>query len=174
MEEFVIETERLRLRQPRLADFEPFIALYTDPAAMRFIGDGMPGARQDIWHRLLRLAGHWRFFGYGIFVVEEKDGGRFAGNVGLAHFERELGDDFDPYPEASWIMASQAWGKGFASEAASAALRWFEETHGAQRTVCIIDPANAGSLRIAEKLGFAPIPSRQYRGTDVLAFERTG
>lgn len=168
----MIETERLLLRRNTLEDFEAIRAMYVDPEVIRHIGMGQPSTAQDSWFRLLRLIGNWTAFGYGFFSVVERSSGTFAGLVGFAHFHRELGEDFDPFPEAGWSLASWAHGKGFATEAATAAHRWFEAQHGARRTVCIIDAANPASIRVADKLGYRSLGERPYRGESVLLFER--
>lgn len=168
----MIETQRLLLRQPVLTDLKAISAIYADPDVVRHIGDGKPGTQQDSWFRLLRFAGHWQLRGFGYFAVMEKETGVFVGNVGLASFMRGLGDDFDPYPEAGWVLAASAHGKGYATEAAQAAHDWFDREHGPQRTVCIIDPPNAGSIRVAEKLGYRLMGERPFRDSSVLAFER--
>lgn len=168
----MIETERLILRPHKLDDFEPAYAIYSDPVVVRHVGDGKPGTRQDVWFRLLRFAGHWHLLGYGVFVIEEKATGRVVGETGLADFHRGLGDDFDPFPEAAWIVASDTFGKGYATEAAKAAHDWFEQTRGRQRTVCIIDPDNTASVRVADKLGYRLIGERPFRNDKVLVFER--
>lgn len=168
----MIETERLLLRPQRLEDFEPAFALYSNPEVVRHIGDGRPGTRQDVWFRLLRAVGHWQLLGYGLFAVVEKQTGRFVGETGLADFKRGLGEDFDPYPEAAWIMAAEVHGKGYATEAASAAHDWSDRQRGLRRTVCIIDPPNSGSIRVAEKLGYRVVGERPFRDATVLMFER--
>lgn len=168
----MIETPRLILRHHTLEDFEPACAIYSNPEVTRFIGDGKPASRQDVWHRILRFAGHWQLLGFGLFAIVEKETGRFVGETGLADFHRELGDDFDPFPETAWILSPDAAGKGFATEAAVAAHQWFDATRGRQRTVCIIAPGNTASVRVAEKLGYTPIATRDYRGDPTLAFER--
>lgn len=168
----MIETERLLLRRHTLADYEPAYAIYSDPNVVRHIGDGKPATRQDVWFRLLRFVGHWQLLGYGLFAVIEKETGRFVGEVGFADFKRGLGDEFDPYREAAWIMAAETHGKGYATEAARAAHDWFDRTHGRQKTVCIIDPPNTGSIRVAEKLGYQLIGERPFRDASVLMFER--
>ena len=152
----MIETERLILRKHTLDDYEPAYAMYSDPIVVRHIGDGKPGTRQDVWHRVLRFAGHWQLLGYGLFAVEEKASGNFVGEVGLADFHRGLGDDFDPFPEAAWIMAASAHGKGYATEAMHAALTWFDDNRGRQRTVCIIDPPNTALDQSRGKAGISP------------------
>ena len=116
-----IETERLTLARPTLADFEDSQAMLRDAGVMAFIG-GKPLSREDAWNKLLRNIGHWTAFGYGIFTVREKDGGRFVGEVGIAHFARGFGPAFDLFPEAAWILAAQGHGKGYATEAVQLSL----------------------------------------------------
>jgi len=131
-----------------------------------------PMSREDTWNRLLRFAGHWALLGYGMFIVEERVTGLVVGEVGLADFHRGLGEDFDPFPEFAWIMASDVHGRGYATEAATAALDWMEGVHAPERTVCIIDPDNAPSLRVAEKLGFHRFGNAEYKDKPVLKLRR--
>jgi len=169
----VIDTPRLTLRRHRLDDYEACCFLTSDPEAVRMIFQS-PLSREDTWHRLLRFAGHWALLGYGLFVVEEKATGRVVGEVGLADFHRELGDDFDVYPEMAWMMASDVHGRGYATEAAQGVLRWAESQNAPERTVCIIDPHNGASLRVAEKLGYHPFGRDTYKGRPVLKLRRFG
>ena len=131
-----------------------------------------PMSREDCWNRLLRFAGHWSLLGYGLLLVEEMQTGRVVGEVGLADFHRGLGDDFDPFPEFAWMMASEVHGRGYATEAARAVLDWMEAGFAPGRTVCIIDPENAPSLRVAEKLGFEVFGKAAYKDKPILKLER--
>jgi len=166
----MIETERLLLRPPVLDDFEGSYALLSDPAVMSFIGG--PLSREESWHRLLRYAGHWSLLGYGLFVIIEKASGRLLGQTGLADFHRGLGEVFDPYPEAAWITATAAHGRGIAAEAVGAAHAWFDANRPQTRTVCIINPDNTASVRLAGKLGYAPFGQASYKSAEVTMFER--
>lgn len=166
----IVETARLVLREHRPSDLEDRMAITGDPEFMRFVGGIYD--RQENWSRILRYVGHWAFFGYGLFAIEEKGSGRYVGNVGLAHFERGLGEDFDPFPEAGWMIAQWAEGRGYASEAMVAALEWHERSFGAARQVCMIDLGNDRSLRLAERLGFGVYREAENRGHAVLLHER--
>jgi len=166
----VIETERLRLRRHRLSDLEARIAITGDAHFMRFVGGVYD--RQENWSRLLRYIGHWETLGYGLLAVEERASGRYIGDVGLARFERGLGADFDPFPEAGWMIAQTASGLGYATEGVAAAIDWHERTFGRQRQVCMIDPGNHASLGVAAKLGFVPLREALNRGHPVLLHER--
>jgi len=167
----VLETPRLILRPHRLDDYEACCKLTSDPEAVRLIY-GTPMSREDSWHRLMRFAGHWALLGYGLLIVEEKASGRVIGEVGLADFHRGLGEDFDSHPEFAWMLASDVHGRGYATEAATAMLHWFEAKLGPGRTVCIINPENAPSLRVAEKLGFARFGEAEYKGKTVIKLRR--
>jgi len=166
-----VETARLRLRCHRLSDLDARIAITGDADFMRFVGGVYD--RQENWSRLLRYIGHWATLGYGLFAVEERATGRYVGDVGLARFERGLGPDFDPYPEAGWMIAEASSGLGYATEGVAAAIDWHERTFGRQRQVCMIDPANHASLQVAAKLGFVPFREALNRGHPVLLHART-
>lgn len=168
----MIETERLILRPHTLDDFDTMYAMSADPDVMRFIAHGAAVSRQDVWNKLLRNIGHWSALGYGLFAVVEKASGRHVGDTGLADFCRELGPDFDPYPEAAWLYARDAQGKGYASEAARLAHDWLDARLGRGRRVCIIAPDNAGSIAVARKLGYRPFAETDYKGDPVIEFER--
>lgn len=102
----MIDTDRLSLTKPTLADFDDAYAMSSDAEVAEFIG-GKPASREDAWTKLLRNIGHWASYGYGIFTVREKASGAFVGEVGFAHFSRGLGETFDPFPEAAWVLATR-------------------------------------------------------------------
>jgi RimJ/RimL family protein N-acetyltransferase len=166
----VIETPRLILRGHRLTDFDDSLAMWSDPEVARHIS-GKPLGREDVWARLLRYIGHWAIADHGIWHIRERATDRFVGEAGLADFRRDLACSFDGAPEAAWILAPSAQGKGYATEAMSAVLAWAEPAH--PRTVCIISPANHASLRVADRLGYCELTHTDYRGVEVIVFERT-
>lgn len=167
----LLTTERLILRGHTADDFPSCAALWGDPQVVRFIS-AAPSTASESWARLLRYAGHWALLGYGFWAVEERASGRYVGEVGLADFKRDIGPGFDGTPEAGWVLAPWAHGKGYATEAAQAALAWGEQTLGMKRAVCMIDPAHAGSLRVAEKCGFRKFAETTYKETPVVLLER--
>jgi RimJ/RimL family protein N-acetyltransferase len=165
------ETDRLVLRGHTVADFDDCAALWSDPVVTRHIG-GRPSTREDAWSRLLRYAGHWTLLGFGYWVVREKSSGRFVGEVGFADFERDIEPPFDGAPEAGWVLAPWAHGKGLATEAVSGAIGWIGQRFGGVRTVCIIDPDNVASIRVAEKCGYVEFHRTTYKGGPAILFER--
>jgi RimJ/RimL family protein N-acetyltransferase len=167
----VIETPRLILRPHRLEDYEACHFLHRDPEAVRLIYQ-QPLTREESWHRLLRYVGHWTLLGYGLLLVVERLSDRVVGEVGLADFHRGLGPDFDDWPEFAWMIASDVHGQGYATEAAQAMLDWAQESFAPERTVCMIDPDNAASLRVAAKLGFHRFGNARYKGKPILKLHR--
>jgi RimJ/RimL family protein N-acetyltransferase len=167
----MIETENLRLRRPEIGDLEAIHAMRSDLAIVRFLG-GRALTREEAWHRLTRIVGHWALRGYGMFAVVEKRSGTLVGEVGLFDGCRGLSPDFDNAPEAGWILAGEAQGKGYAGEAAAAAHRWFAAAHGEQRSVCIIAPENLASFRVAHKLGYKSFGQVDYQNGPVVMLER--
>ncbi|QOY91270.1 GNAT family N-acetyltransferase [Paludibaculum fermentans] len=167
----LIETDRLRMRGHRMEDFLPSAAMWSDAGVTRFIG-GRPFTEEEIWARFLRYSGLWQFLGFGYWAVEERATGRFVGEVGFADFKREVEPSIQGIPELGWALAPEAQGKGFATEAARAALEWSDVHLKAGRTVCLINPENAASVRVAEKCGFQEYCRTTYKGHATVMYER--
>ena len=163
----ILTTERLTLRGHCLADFPACAALWADPEVTRYIG-GRPSTEEEVWARFLRYVGHWTLLGFGFWVVEEKSTGRLLGEVGFADFKRAITPSFGDAPEAGWVLAPGAHGKGFATEAIRAALAWATSHFGGGRSVCMIDPGNQVSLRVAAKCGFKEFARTLYKGDEVI------
>jgi RimJ/RimL family protein N-acetyltransferase len=168
----ILETERLILRGHTAAELDDAVALWSDPEVVRFIG-GRPSTREEVWARLLRYVGHWTLSGYGFWQIRERATGRFVGEAGLADFQRDLAWSFDGAPEAGWVLAPWSHGKGYATEAMTAVLAWADAAPLGARTVCLINPDNAASLRVAAKCGYHTCVRTNYKSSDVLVLERT-
>ncbi len=165
-----LETRRLTLRGYRLDDFSACAALWADPYVTRFIG-GRPLSAEESWARLLRYAGHWWLMGFGYWVVEEKATGAFVGELGFAQWRREIQPTIE-VPEAGWVLATAAHGKGYATEALQAALVWAGRHFPKPRTACLIHPDNLASIRVAIKCGYHESARVNYRGQLTILFER--
>ncbi len=159
------------MRQHRLEDFEMAYDLWSRAEVTRYI-TGKPSTREDVWSRLIRYVGHWNALGIGYWMVFEKATGQFVGDVGLLDVHREININLDGIPEAGWIIHPQTQGRGFGLEAVHAVLHWEQQTVGAPRTVCLIDPNNAPSLRLAAKCGYAEFARTQFFGQPTILLER--
>ena len=145
----VIETDRLVLRRWCGADVAPNTAMLADPATARFItADGKPVTSELVgWRNAAVMSGHWVLHGFGMFVVEEKSTCEFVGRVGPW---------FPPgWPgfEVGWGIASGFRGKGYAIEAARAAIDWSFATFELDRIIHCIDRENTASQAVARRLG---------------------
>ena len=145
----VIETERLVLRTWRSADIAPNTAMLSDADTARFITPDRKPVTDALvgWRNAAIMAGHWALYGAGMFVVEEKSSGQFAGRVGPW---------FPPtWPgfEVGWGIAKEFRGKGYAVEAARAAIDWAFATFDLDQVIHSIDPANLASQGVARRLG---------------------
>ena len=169
----VIETERLILRGHVLEDFEASLALWTDPEVTRFIG-GKPSTTEEVWSRLLRYAGHWSLLGFGYWAITEKATGRFVGEAGFADFRRDIEPTLEGMPEIGWVIAPHGHGRGYATEAARAAIAWGDGHFGPGRTACIVAPENGPSIRVAEKCGYREFCRTTYKDKPTIMFVREG
>jgi len=167
----VIETARLILRPFRADDVDAQTAMMGDPIVTRHLG-GQPFSREEGWRKLLCGAGLWTLFGYGYWAVERREDRRFIGQIGFADFKRDMTPSIEGLPEMGWLFAADAFGQGNASEAVAAGLEWIDRTLAPAEVVAIIDAANQGSIRVAEKAGFARREPGTYRGEPILVFRR--
>ncbi|HZH43112.1 MAG TPA: GNAT family N-acetyltransferase [Lysobacter sp.] len=145
LDEIRLETERLVLRVPRAEDFDRFAELLGDEEAARHIGGHMP--RAAAWRRFLQMPGAWLVQGFGMFSVIDKASGRWLGQTGPWRPEGWPGN------EIGWVFHMDAWGQGFAREAATAAIDWAFERLGWRDIVHCIAPANVASQKLAERMG---------------------
>ncbi len=164
-------TPRLTLSGHSLDDFADSLALWSDEDVVRFIG-GKPNTAEEVWTRLIRHAGMWALFGFGAWSIRETVSGRFVGEAGLMRLKRAILPPLGPDPEAGWALLPCAHGKGYAREAMEAILAWADETLGSVRTVCIIDPQNGPSLRLAGRLGYQRLAQGAYRDEPTVVLER--
>jgi RimJ/RimL family protein N-acetyltransferase len=162
-----LRTPRLSLRAHRLDDFEDYARMWADPAVCRHIG-GKVRTREESWIRFLRHFGMWQVVGYGFWAIEEKATGHFLGEAGFLKRDATPTD-----PEAGWALLPEAQGRGFATEALAAILAWGDRHLDGRKQVCIIEPGNAASLRVAAKCGFEPAGSVVNDGRTISVFERT-
>lgn len=167
----VIETARLRLRAHQAGDHAACLAIWSDPEVVRYIG-GRPFTSEEVWKRLLQYRGLWNLLGYGYWAVEEVSSGRYIGDIGFADFRREMEPSLHGMLEFGWVLAPQAHGQGYATEAVNAAVAWGRQHLDHLRAVCIISPDNLPSIRVAEKAGFKRWQDTTYHGSPTIVFSR--
>jgi len=167
----ILTTPRLTLRGHAVEDFAAMVALWADPIVVRYIS-GTPSTEQQTWARLLNYAGHWALMGFGYWALVETVSGRYVGDVGFADFKRAVEPSIRGLPELGWVLAPSVHGRGYATEAVQGVLAWGAKVLAAPRAVCMIDPANGPSLRVAVKVGFKEYARTSYAGSPTIMFER--
>lgn len=168
----VLETRRTRLRPHRLEDFEAYCAMGEDPAVFRFVG-GRARTREESWQRLLRHPGMWSLIGFGFWAIEDRASGRFIGEAGFHDLKRAIEPSIECVPEAGWSLVGAMQGRGLGGEVVRRMLEWADADLEAPRTVCIIDPENAPSLRLAASCGYREYVRTTYNGCVTILLERT-
>lgn len=174
----VITTARLELFRPQAGDLEGLFQILARPETRRFLGP-TDASKADSFSRLLRNAGSWSLYGYGVFIVRLKGQQGILGSCGVFHSYRGFGagtEDMgmNDVPEAGWIVNPDHWGQGYAREAMDAALGWFEAEHGPQRIACMIEEGHGVSQRLAAALGFAAYARQEAddEPTPLILYER--
>lgn len=144
-----LETERLILRAPRRADFEPHAEVLMSDRARHM---GGPMRLGQAWRDFAADAGAWPLLGYGAFSLEAKapeafDGAAYLGMIFLHH------PPHFPEREIGWLAVSAAEGRGVMFEAAEAVRLWAARELGGPPLVSYIELNNARSIALAERLG---------------------
>lgn len=143
-----LQTERLRLRRYRKSDAENAYRLMSDPRVMRYYPELLD--RDKATRMIDNALAAYEKFGYSVLVVERLSDGAFLGHVGLLHW-----DDVDGREdvEVAYMLVPEAWGHGYATEAAIACRDWAFENLGADRIVSFIAVENEPSIRVARRNG---------------------
>ena len=158
--EISLETARLVLRQFREDDLDAWGRITSDAEVMRYVG-GSPLSRDEAWRSLGYMLGHWKIRGFGLWAAVEKTSDALVGRIGLYRPEGW------PGLEVGWLVDRARWGEGFASEGGAASLAHAFRALRALRVISVIEPANAASIRVAEKLGERFRERRQIQGRRV-------
>jgi len=145
----ILKTDRLVLRRLSIDDAEFILELLNEPSFLRYIGDKGVRTVDDARGYILKgpVASYERF-GFGLYLVELKDGKTPIGMCGL--LKRECLADV----EIGFAFVPRFWAKGYGHESAAAVMAHAENTFGLSRVVAVVSPENVGSFKILEKLGF--------------------
>ncbi len=153
-----MRSERLLLRRWRPSDLAPFAALNADPRVMRHFPATLSRAESDAFAD--GIEDHFAAKGFGLWAVEVPGGAPFIGFVGLSvpRFEAS----FTPCVEIGWRLAAEHWGRGYAPEAARAALAFGFDTLALREILSFTAMANQPSRRVMEKLGMTHDPADDF------------
>ena len=156
----ILETENLILRPFKDDDVDDYFGVLDSPEVRRWLHTPESLDRSDAWQQMAWFLGQWELRGTGNWALEEKKSGQFVGRAGLHRPERH---DW-PGVEVGWTLHPDYWGRGYATEAGAAAVRYgFDELEVDKLFSCIL-PENYRSQSVAKRLGFEFLEER------VLAF----
>jgi RimJ/RimL family protein N-acetyltransferase len=146
------------LREWQDADREPFAAINADPRVMEHFPGVLTRAESDAF--VDRMLERWAADGFGLWAVELRAGERFVGFTGLSAPTFEA--HFTPAVEIGWRFAVEAWGRGYATEAARAVLQFGFEDLDLREIVSFTVPANTRSRAVMERIGMTRQPADDF------------
>jgi RimJ/RimL family protein N-acetyltransferase len=156
-----LTTERLILRAPVADDFPAYAQLRASPRAEYM---GGPSNIRAAWGIFCHDVACWTLFGHGALMIDLRATGDCVGQVGISH-----GPLF-PDKELGWLVYEGHEGQGYATEAATTLRDWAAETLGLDRLVSYIDPRNARSIAVAERLGAVLDPNAAKQDPEDLVY----
>jgi len=153
-----LETVRLVLRRWRSEDAAPLAAMNADPAVMEHIGEPLTRAESDAM--LARIERQFDEVGYGLWAVEVRASGDLAGFTGLA--VQGHAAPTTSAVEVGWRLARAAWGRGYATEAATAAVESAFRPCDLDELVSITTRSNVRSMAVMRRLGMQRAPELDF------------
>lgn len=162
----VLETARLILREPVLADFPSHAAMWLDPR----MGDLQ--TEEQSWVSFQGHVGNWHLLGWGYWALIDKASNAYAGTVGFQHARRPLDYAGRDAPEMGWAVAPDFQRRGLAREAITAALAWADTQALGDETWCFMLQDNAKSRALAEGAGYRQTCRTDYKDNPVTVFAR--
>ena len=108
--------------------------------------------------------GHWALRGYGQWAIEERESGHFIGRAGI------INPADWPGPEVGYLLGRPWWGRGYATEAARAAMDWGFREKGFTDLISLIDPENHASIAVATRLGETRRGETEVMGHHLLVY----
>jgi len=157
-----ISTERLIMRGWRESDLVPWAAMNADPEVRRYVGPLLTFEQASAW--VLNFQDDLDRYGFGFWAVEVRTSGKFIGFTGLGTV-----DDQMPFTgiELGWRLARPAWGHGYATEAALAALQYGFDIMGQPEIVAVTMARNLRSQAVMRRIGMTTDPAEDFDDPDV-------
>ncbi len=145
----ILETERLTLRRLRIEDLDALFALYRDEDIRRYFPEGRLSFEDTRGELEWFLNGHPKHPELGLWATVLKETNAFIGRCGLLPWTFDGREEV----EVAYLLDKRYWGQGLATEAARAILEYGFGSLGLSRLICLIDPQNAASQKVAERIG---------------------
>jgi len=156
---YILKTERVALRTWEDSDLEAFAEMNADPEVMRYFKTALNKAESK--QLLQRLKEHYQTHGYTYFAAETVKAQEFIGFVGLAYQTYE-NPPYTPYVDIGWRLKRASWGKGYATEAAFACLKFGFEPLELETIYSVTPLQNLASERVMQKIGMTKIDEFEH------------
>jgi RimJ/RimL family protein N-acetyltransferase len=165
-----IETERLIIRPFQAEDLdENHEQIYGSAEVMRYLGDGKTRTKEEAERSMNRFVEYDKEHGFSIWAVIDQESQRFLGHCGLIHLRNE-----PETVELAYAFGKPYWGKGIATEAARACLRYGFESAKLDRIIGLTYPENKPSQHVLEKIGMQRQgETDKYYNLNLLLFTQT-
>ena len=145
----ILETERLHLRHLVIEDLDELFTLYQDPEIRKYFPEGIlsyEDTQEELeWH----MNGHPKYPDLGLWATIHKESGKFIGRCGLLPWKIDGTLEI----EVAYLLDKNFWHQGLGTEAASGILTYAFDTLNLSRIICLIDPDNIASQKVAERIG---------------------
>ena len=145
----ILETKRLILRQLTPDDLDALFALYCDPEVRKYFPEGTLTYEETKEELDWIIDVYYGQYGFGLWATLYKETGAFIGRCGLIPWTI----DQQPEVEVAYLLDKAFWGQGLATEAAQAIIHYGFEQLQLTRLICLTDPDNKPSRKVAEKIG---------------------
>lgn len=162
----ILETGRLVVRELDISDLDELFKMYAEKGMTDYM-EGLYPYEKEKEYQKAYIENMYRFYGYGMWLVFEKQTKKLVGRAGIEHRE-ELGNDL----ELGYAVRTSCQRKGYAYEVCSAILHYAKEELFAEKVHCLIEPENEASVKLAEKLKFHNTGSCFINGKEMLDYVR--
>lgn len=153
----ILRTKRCIVREIKVEDLERLYEIYAEPSMTRYMEPLYEDREMEKSYTEAYIRNMYGFYGYGIWIVEDRETGRILGRAGLENRE-------DGEIELGYMLAKEAQGKCIAYEVCSAILEYAEEVLGIGQVGCYVRTGNQASVRLCERLGFTLREEREIKG----------
>ena len=142
-----LQTPHLFLRPWRQEDVEAWFNILQEEDILHYYPDRKPPPREKAEAYIIHHLGHWQIRGYGHWAVVNRGEGQVVGWSGLEYLH-ELDET-----EVAYLLSKRVWGRGYATEAARACVKFGFASTGLKKIIGLVHPENLGSVRVLEKCG---------------------
>ncbi len=158
MRDYIIETERLGLRNWTQKDIAPFAEMCADTAVMQYFPSTL--SHDETANLVKRLQDHYNQKNYTYYAITIKETDTFIGFCGM--LMQTYDSPFTPNVDIGWRLKKVAWGKGYATEAAKACIKFAQKELGLKTIISVASQTNVPSINVMQKIGMTKVGSFEH------------